>query len=324
MIPIYKGIQEEKAILRALLNKQEVSIRKAFETFIKDATSEETIKQVTELISRNRIEEALALIDIHIRVFGNILPKVFMDVAYGEVASLASAISKLKPTLTVSFDPTNSRAIDLMNRSRLNLITDISSKQRAAIRQILTDSFRRGLSPKESADRVKRVIGLTPYQVNIVSNYKKLLETGSREALNRELRNTRFDETVENAINKRKALTTTQINRMVEAFRRNQVAERAYTLSRTESLSTFNEARDEGLQQSLDITGLSKDRVERVWNTTIDGRQRDTHDRMNKQIRGVDEAFESPSGATLMYPGDRHAPVRERINCRCVLTLRFK
>jgi hypothetical protein len=45
---------------------------------------------------------------------------------------------------------------------------------------------------------------------------------------------------------------------------------------------------------------------------------------MDGQERGLNEPFDSPSGAQLMYPGDPDAPAEEVINCRCAVLISFK
>jgi len=49
------------------------------------------------------------------------------------------------------------------------------------------------------------------------------------------------------------------------------------------------------------------------WNTSIDGRQRESHERMDQQIVRVGEPFENG----LLYPGDTSGDIEEWINCRC-------
>lgn len=57
----------------------------------------------------------------------------------------------------------------------------------------------------------------------------------------------------------------------------------------------------------------------KVWNSLLDGLERDTHREADAQERPVDLAF-SVGGASLMYPGDSNGPLREIINCRCFQT----
>lgn len=62
--------------------------------------------------------------------------------------------------------------------------------------------------------------------------------------------------------------------------------------------------------------------VFKQWDATLDGKTRDTHRRLDGQIREVDEPFEI-DGKTAMYPGD-FGLAEEDCNCRCVALTRAK
>lgn len=62
--------------------------------------------------------------------------------------------------------------------------------------------------------------------------------------------------------------------------------------------------------------------IVKQWDATLDGKTRDTHRRLDGQIREVDEPFEI-DGKTAMYPGD-FGLAEEDCNCRCVALTRAK
>ena len=62
--------------------------------------------------------------------------------------------------------------------------------------------------------------------------------------------------------------------------------------------------------------------VVKQWDSTLDGRTRPTHRKLDGQIREVDEPFEM-DGKKAMMPGDFGRP-EEDINCRCVSLTRAK
>lgn len=57
------------------------------------------------------------------------------------------------------------------------------------------------------------------------------------------------------------------------------------------------------------------------WNTVMDGRERDTHARVNSTVVGIDETF-TVGGYRMMFPRDTSygAPPSEIINCRCTIS----
>lgn len=62
--------------------------------------------------------------------------------------------------------------------------------------------------------------------------------------------------------------------------------------------------------------------VVKQWDSTLDGKTRDTHRQIDGQIKDVDEPFEI-AGKEAMFPGDFGDPA-EDCNCRCVSLTRAK
>lgn len=62
--------------------------------------------------------------------------------------------------------------------------------------------------------------------------------------------------------------------------------------------------------------------VVKQWDSTLDGATRETHRKLDGQIREVDEPFEA-DGKKAMYPGDFGDPA-EDINCRCASLTRAR
>jgi SPP1 gp7 family putative phage head morphogenesis protein len=57
--------------------------------------------------------------------------------------------------------------------------------------------------------------------------------------------------------------------------------------------------------------GLEK----KEWKTSIDGRERETHRKIDGEVVEIDKLFSNG----LMYPGDAGGEADEVVNCRCVL-----
>lgn len=60
--------------------------------------------------------------------------------------------------------------------------------------------------------------------------------------------------------------------------------------------------------------------VVRQWDSALDGRTRDSHRRVDGEIREIDEKFSNG----LLYPGDPSGRAAEVINCRCVALTRAR
>ena len=86
-------------------------------------------------------------------------------------------------------------------------------------------------------------------------------------------------------------------------------------------------ARTEGhrIQQTstADAQRAAKDKgadVVKQWDATLDGKTRESHRRVDGEIRELDETFSNG----LMYPGDPNGAAAEVINCRCASLTRAR
>lgn len=86
-------------------------------------------------------------------------------------------------------------------------------------------------------------------------------------------------------------------------------------------------ARTEGhriqVQAGMDACYKAKDMgadVVKQWDSTLDARTRDSHVRVDGEIRELDEKFSNG----LMFPGDPNGGAAEVINCRCALLQRAR
>jgi hypothetical protein len=317
-------LDEELDRLDALLARQERRIREAFAEFVRDVRSPGVIREVTALIQAGNIEGALQIVDTYVTRMGAVIPAIFQQAAIAEAAALAGELGRLAPRVAIAFDPTDVAAADLMRRATLSFVAEFTDKQRQAVRVAITEALLRGGGPVQTARAFRDAIGLTAYQEGVVRNYRRLLEAGSAEALDRQLRDARFDGSVRRALRTREPIPPAKIDTMVERYRERMLRRRSETIASTEALRVTAEARDEAFRQAANAAGLDLNLVDEIWNSTRDRRTRETHRAMNRQVRPYGVPFDSPSGAQLRYPGDPLAPADEVINCRCHKTRRIR
>lgn len=93
---------------------------------------------------------------------------------------------------------------------------------------------------------------------------------------------------------------------------------RANAIVRTEG-HRIQQASQEDARQVAKSKGAD---VVKQWDATLDSATRDTHRRLDGQIREVDEPFEI-NGLSAMYPGEFGDPA-EDCNCRCVALTRAR
>lgn len=317
-------LDEELDRLDALLLRQERRIREAFAAFVRDVKSPGVVSEIVALLQAGDTEAALQIVDTYVTRMGAVIPRIFQDAAIAEAAVLAADLARIAPRVAIAFDPTDVAAADLMRRASLEFVREFTDKQREAVRQAVTRSMISGAGPTATARAFRDAIGLTAYQEGVVERYRVLLERGSSEALDRDLRDKRFDGTIRRSLRERKPLEPAQVDRMVERYRERMLKSRAETIATTEGTRVTSEARDEAFRQAAEASGLDLSLVDEIWNSTRDQRTRETHRAMNRQVRPFGVAFDSPSGAQLRYPGDPLAPAAEVIRCRCHKTRRIR
>jgi len=113
------------------------------------------------------------------------------------------------------------------------------------------------------------------------------------------------------------AATYGEIARNIASFS-NIPKNNAARIARTEAHRIQNKA-------TADAQWKAKEKgadVVKQWDSTLDGRTRDSHRKLDGQIRELDEPFEV-NGMTAMQPGDFGDPA-EDCNCRCVLLQRAR
>lgn len=317
---IAKASREESARLESLLVGQERRIKEAFNRFLKEVRSDATVSQVSTYLETGNINAAMRLVNQHVIAMGRVISTAFVQAANAETDKIAAMIPN-ESRVAITFDAGSERAASLIRSAQLKFVQQFDNAQRAAVRVALANAYANGASTAQAADAFVDSIGLTEFQSEAVNNYRKLLETGSAEALSRDLRDRRYDRTVARA--SEEPLDASQIDRMVDRYRENFLKYRAENIARTEGLGVVGAARQEALAQATEQAGFDPTSIRRTWRAVNDKRTRDTHRDMDGQTVGADEPFESPTGEEIMFPGDPDASAAERINCRCTITYDF-
>lgn len=304
--------------LRALIDRAEPRLRREFLAGILQLRAERSLDELADLIASGQLDEALAALDAAASRFASAVSATFLAAGEDTARFLGDALDQL-----ISFDTVNERAVRLLRNKRSAMIREISEDTRRAIFGALGDASARGLNPRAQAREFRDTLGLTARQQQAVSNFRDALQRGSRVALSRQLRDRRFDRTIETAIREGRQLSAEQIDRMVDRYRDRMVAHRARVIARTEALRAVHEGSEEMYQQAFDEGDLIPENVQQVWLTARDARVRDTHSTMNGQVRPVGVPFTSGAGNQLRFPGDIDAPGSETIQCRCAVARRI-
>lgn len=307
--------------LDELLTGQEKRIRRAIIDYMRLLDSPAISGVVFDLLEQGLVEDALDLLDTYVARIGDTIPQVWQDVGDDAARELAAMVPSI--AVAISFDVTNPRAADKIRANRLLLIRQFTESQRDSVRQALHRAMMEGGGPARNARAFRNAIGLTAYQESVVASYEQLLRRNSGQALDRALRDRRFDDRLRAAIERDRPLTERQIGLMVSRYRARMLIMRSENIARTEALRAFSQAREEATEQMIAAGGIDRRRFIRVWRSVHDKRTRDWHASMDRQERGMDEAFVDGKGYRLRWPGDPSAPAETTINCRCTTTFRI-
>lgn len=218
-----------------------------------------------------------------------------------------------------SFDLMNPATADFVRRYELNLIRMVSENTREAVRNGLIRDVVSGRNPIDTAKAFRETVGLTPRQEQAIANYRKALEELDRRALDRALRDKRFDRTVARAIDSERRLTAGQIDRMVSRYRERFIKHRSQVIARTEALRAATVGQRTAVKQMLSEGAVDGGRVRRFWVPTRDSKTRDAHravPSMNPDGVPLDGTYQTPLGP-LAYPRDPNGTGANTIQCRC-------
>ena len=318
------GADDPASRIERIISAQEAGFIRAFLDAVRTIVDSSTIEVLEDLLLQGRVEEALEALDAAARLLGNQYGQSFAAAA----SDTAQFLSAEALTVTVSFDQTNVRAVNAINRNRLRLIREFTGEQRRAVRTALQNGIARGINPRQQAIEFRQSIGLTERQVQAVENYRRLLTQGranglpSEAALTRALRDGRGDRSILRAIRNNQPLPAAQVESLVERYRNNYIRYRSEVIARTEALRSAHEGTEEMYQQAIDDGQIQAGQLRRRWVTAADERVRDSHQALNGEVRMIGEVWEA-AGGTLRFPGDPDAPPEETVQCRCVISTRI-
>ncbi len=290
------------------------------------------VRLIAEMLDRGDVEGAVRAVHLDEATFRDLERAIEQAYEEGGRYTAEKLPALQQPDgyrLDVVFDVRNPRAEAWLKDHSSTLVKEIVADQQQMIREALRAGMEAGQNPRTVAlDLVGRIdpvtgnreggkIGLTSSQEAWVRDYRAELETLDVNALERALRDKRFDRTVAKAIREGKPIPAATVKKMVTAYTNRALRYRAETIARTEALTSLHAAQIEATRQAIDAGQINEGAVTKKWRNSADNRVRDTHRALGGQTVAFEAKFVSPSGAQLLYPGDPSAPARERVACRC-------
>lgn len=297
-----------------LLRNAESSVQRKFIDLIKHLVGKFTPAELADMINRNDFR------DLEEEINNGSLALSLEMIAIAYVASGVDTASFLSSKLDVSavYDNLDRQTVTAMQRYSNNFTTGFYFEQVDGVRQTISDGRLARLPDAAIAERVQVNMGLSESQRLTVERFRNALESGSSVALQRELRDKRFDPTIRRLIGG-EVVPQEKIDQMVKRYAENLIRYRAKTVARTETLTLVNEGIEDMYRQAASSGILDLNKIVKVWHNR-GGNVRHSHSTMNGQERIGQEPFISGNGNTLRYPGDRQAPIEDVANCKCMVS----
>lgn len=314
-------------------------IQKVFLEVMQDIVDRALLNEMIAAIEANDLERLFRATGFTPAALGPILDSVeqiYRDSAETTVSAWPSKIRTPTGVAIFRFDMRNPRVEEDLRTISSKLIVQLTEDARQNVRAALEQGMLKGTNPRTTAldiigrvdpvtkQRVGGLIGLTENQGGWVRNTTRYLEELNPKYLTLKLRDKRFDGIVKKAIDSGKPLSTADINRLTTSYKNRVLKYRGDTIARTETAQTLNRGEFMATSQLVEQGLVRRDAVTKEWDDTGDRKVRNTHRVMARKYGkgegiGLDQPFESPSGARLMFPGDSSlgAGADEIANCRC-------
>jgi hypothetical protein len=157
-----------------------------------------------------------------------------------------------------------------LQQAQDQLIAEMEQGIRDAIKQIVDNGIRLGLSPDETVDDIRALIGLTPRQTQAVQNYRSMLENLDSDALARQLRNSDDDAAVQAALDSGQPLDDAMVDRLVQDYTDNTLDYRADMIAQTEATRAANYGLQDAYEQAIARGVYPAEAVRQHWKIALD------------------------------------------------------
>ena len=235
----------------------------------------------------------------------------------GLLATTQHVLSGMPKQFVVSFDAYNPKAVEVMRTEGGRLVQQVSQGIKDMVREVSTQGLVLGDNPRTTARIIRGSIGLTASQRQAVANYRKLLTNGDPAALERALRDKRFDKTVRAWLDGVRTVDPAKVDDMVARYEARYLKYRAETIARNEAMAALTKGNRLAWDAVFDAGKADRNRMRRFWHVARDERACDyckPIPRANLKGVGFDEPFQTPLGP-------RMDPLIH-VQCRCVVFVR--
>jgi hypothetical protein len=239
-------------------------------------------------LSQDRVERAVASrSEFAIRDLTGTLPKRLASTTPDIKRAFDGGLDVGRAALGVTFTGVDRFSVKAARETAAQFVTGVTEETRAAVRAIVVESFTQGVSPRDTAARIREVVGLTARQSRAVLQHRSTLlrEGASRSAAGKSAR--RYAERL--------------------------IGKRATTIARTEIMRASNAGQRASWSAAVADGHLSA-RSRKLWIVAPDDRLCPYCEPMDGVAVGLDLKFDTGLG---QVDGPPLHP-----NCRCTLGIR--
>lgn len=317
------------------------AIAEAFLAAIEDLRTSADLQRIVLAIQAGNIEAAIAALNLDAAAFDKLLDAFQQSYVAGGGAAVATMPGRdaSGARMVIRFSGRNPRAESWLREQSSVLVTRILDEQRTAVRQALVAGMEKGTAPrtigldivgridKTTGKRAGGVLGLSGPQEQYLRSARAELASSDpadlKQYLTRARRDKRFDRTITKAIRDAQPVPADIQRKAATRYEARLLELRGQTIGRKEAMTSLHAGKHEAYLQAVESRSVAESDIRRTWRSAHDGRVRHTHALLNGDTVGLREAFVSPGGARLMYPGDPSAPASETIGCRCDVNYRI-
>ncbi len=320
--------------LEGLFDRFVPKLRSAFQIAISDVVDNAVLKDLIAAVKANQINTVFKLLgfsEAAMRPLTAAIEETFETGGIFVGRTFPKILNTSDGRMIFRFNVKNERAESWLRNNSSALVGRLEDEARTNVRNTLQAGMSDGRNPRKVAldivGRMNRqtghreggIIGLSKNQESWVRSARTKLTTLDKNYFDLQLRDKRFDSTVAKAIESGKPLSGEVVDKLMDRYKANALKKRALDIAQTETIQSLNRADYEATKQAVDSGAVRNGAVTREWDTTGLDNVRNSHRGMDGQKVGLDEAFTTPRGDRLMFPGDRslNAPAREIVNCHC-------
>lgn len=223
------------------------------------------------------------------------------------------AMQDLPAWASTMFNVANAFAKDANSRWVQGFFVTQTQDFKTALRTMAQQVADRELSTQAATRALAEVVGLTPYDLGVIANYRAELANGAFAAAKARALHDKSTDSVLKALAKEgDAAPTALMDRLVTRYTDNMTRYRANTYLRTQSTNAYKIGQHRAMQQiAKDVPNAA---ILKTWRGVLDDRERQGHLDMEGVTVPLDDYWNVPGAGPQMVPGD------SEWNCRCVPT----